>query len=377
MGARWSPTNERSYTLSFSAVQKSNGVANADDASIEHMLRRVINHCKAYQSPDLHRSLGQAILSLGLYAASIGGVLYSLDAGIYWLACVLMVLSAGMLVKLFTIQHDCGHGSYFKSRAGNHALGFLLSILTFTPYGFWRDAHNRHHASSGRLDKRGVGAVDTLTVDEFNHLSPRNQFLYRAYRHPAVMIFLGAPFYFIVLQRFPLAGAMPFSTTYQGLKVSQVWKSVALLNLALLLAYGGLSILLGWKLVLGVFVPVVSIASWAGAWLFFVQHQYEDAYWARGKDWSYARAAIFGSSHYDLPQLLHWFSGNIGFHHIHHLSSLIPNYRLQECFEASEDLKSLPRLSLAKSLECARLALWDEEQEKMIPFSALRMSIPA
>ncbi|MEZ5896311.1 MAG: fatty acid desaturase [Parvularculaceae bacterium] len=357
--------------MSRTAFQKCNDLAKADDALVENKLRRIINHCKAYQSPQLFRSVSQALLSLGLYAVLVGGVLLCLDAGVFWMAAVLMVLSAGMLVKLFTIQHDCGHGSYFKSRIANHVLGFFVSILTFTPYGFWRDAHNRHHASSGRLDKRGIGAVDTLTVDEFNRLSRGKQFMYRAYRHPSVMIFLGAPFYFIVLQRFPLAGAMPFSTVYQGLKVSQVWKSVVLLNLALVLVYGGLSILLGWKLVLGAFLPVVSMASWAGAWLFFVQHQYEDAYWARGKDWSYARAAIFGSSHYDLPQMLHWFSGNIGFHHIHHLSSLIPNYRLQECFEASEDLMSLPRLSLSKSLECAQLALWDEDRGKMIAFKSL------
>jgi omega-6 fatty acid desaturase (delta-12 desaturase) len=356
-------------SVSAVAVRLEDRVA-AAPSSQEEMLRRIVLHCKEYQGADLTRSLGQASLALTIYGALIALMFVCIKIGAAWVLLLLAPLAAGILVKLFTIQHDCGHGSFFKSRMANNALGFFISILTFTPYGFWRDAHNRHHASSGHLDKRGIGAVDTLTVDEFEKLSPRRKFLYRAYRHPAVLILLGAPVYFFLIQRIPFAGPMPFTETYQGLKTSQIWKSVMALNAALFLFYGGLSIAFGVGAVAMVVLPVVTISAWAGTWLFFVQHQYEDTYWARGRKWNYTKAAIFGSSHYDLPKVLHWFSGNIGFHHIHHLSSLIPNYRLSECFHQSEDLKSLPRLSVRESLMCARLALWDEANEKMVPFGA-------
>jgi omega-6 fatty acid desaturase (delta-12 desaturase) len=294
------------------------------------------------------------------------------QAGRWGLTLILAPLAGGVLVKLFTIQHDCGHGSYFKSRQANDWLGRLISVLTFTPYSFWRDAHNRHHAGSGDLDRRGVGAVDTLTVEEYRALSKPEKILYRLYRHPLIMIIIGAPFYFFVLQRFPIASAPAFAKTYSGMKVAQVWRSVVALNVALLVVYGTLSFAFGLGVVALAILPTVSIAAWVGTWLFFVQHQYEDAYWARKPEWTYAEAAIFGSSHYHLPKVLRWFTGNIGLHHIHHLASGIPNYRLPECYRASSDLIALPKMTILESFNCARLALWDEAQRKMISFRALK-----
>ncbi len=335
-------------------------------------LRRIVDHCKSFQGADLKRSLAQAAFSLVVYCALVAAMIASARAGFWGVSLLLAPVAGGLLVKIFTIQHDCGHGSFFRNRRANDALGFLLSILTFTPYGFWRDAHNRHHAGSGDLDRRGVGAVDTLTVEEFRALPKAERVMYRIYRHPVVMIIFGAPVYFFFLQRLPLAGAMPFAKTYHGLRLSQIWKSVAALNLALIAIYGGLGLAFGAGAVALAILPAVTIAAWVGTWLFFVQHQYEDSYWARKPDWSYAEAAIYGSSHYHLPKPLRWLTGNIGLHHIHHLASGIPNYRLPECYRASKDLLALPKMSVRESVACARLALWDEARGKMVPFRALK-----
>ncbi|MEZ5920816.1 MAG: fatty acid desaturase [Parvularculaceae bacterium] len=335
-------------------------------------LRRIVEHCKEFQGADLRRSIAQASIAVSIYAGLIGASIYFAQAGNVIPAIVFSVLGGGVLVKIFTIQHDCGHGSYFRTRRVNNILGFTLSMLTFTPYGFWRDAHNRHHAGSGDLDRRGVGAVDTLTVEEYHALSSAEKIAYRAYRNPIVMFIVGAPVYFLIMQRFPLAGPMPFAKTYHGLRISQIWKSVVALNIALVVLYGGLAALFGFGAVALAVLPSVTVASWIGAWLFFVQHQYEDAYWARKPEWTYAEAAIYGSSHYHLPKPLRWMTGNIGLHHIHHLASGIPNYRLPECYRASKDLMALPKLTILESINCARLALWDEAQRKMISFSALK-----
>lgn len=341
-------------------------------AAKAEMLRRIALHCKEFQSPDLTRSIAQASLNIGIYAALVAAMFAAAIFEVWWALVLIAPFAAGMLVKLFIIQHDCGHGSYFKSRRANDLIGFAMSMLTFTPYGFWRDAHNRHHATSGDLDRRGVGAVDTLTVDEYCALPPLRRFMYRMYRHPAVLILIGAPIYFFILQRLPLAGPMPFATTYTGMKLRQIWKSVVALNIALVAFYGAFAAAFGVAETAAVFIPVVTGAAWIGTWLFFVQHQYEETYWAKREEWNYAEAAIFGSSHYKLPTPLRWMTGNIGLHHIHHLSSLIPNYKLNECYKTSADLLSLPVMTMRDSLKCARLALWDAAQQRMISFKALK-----
>jgi len=335
------------------------------------MVERIAAHCEKYQGGIASRSAGQAVLNLAIFAGLAAGMIFCLSVGLYWLFAILSLVSGGMLTRLFVVQHDCGHGSYFASRKANDRLGQLLSVLTFTPYGFWRDAHNRHHASSGNLTRRGVGGIDTLTVEEFKRLSGWNKFLYRAYRSPIIILLIGPPLYIIGLQRLPLEGALPFAETYQSLEFKYIWPSVLALNFALVVFYGGLSLVFGLGTVALVFLPPAVMAAWAGGWLFYVQHQYEEAYWQESKDWNFKEAAVLGSSHYVLPKTLQWFSGNIGLHHIHHLCSLIPNYRLQECFDASADLKSLPVMTIKDSLKSVPLALWDETDQKLISFKSL------
>ncbi|MBT8471594.1 MAG: fatty acid desaturase [Marinicaulis sp.] len=349
----------------YSSVEES---PTNDDA----MLKRIVDHCDRFRGSALSRSLGQLTLNLFLYFALLAAIFFAFKSGA-WLAVVALALpAAGMLVRLFIIQHDCGHGSYFQSKQLNHAVGWGISLLTFTPFGFWRDAHNRHHASSGNLTRRGMGGVDTLTVSEFEALSPVNKALYKFYRHPMTLLIIGPPVYFIFLQRLPSAGPMPYSKVYLGMKGARIWNSVMLLNASLLAFYGLIGFAFGFAAMLIIFGLVVSLAGIIGTWLFFIQHQYEDAYWEPQHSWNYTKAALYGSSHYDLPPLLQWFTGNIGLHHIHHLCSLIPNYKLQECYDASADLQKLPRLSFAESLGCAKLALWDESQKRLVSFASLK-----
>lgn len=341
---------------------------------LSERLARISEHCKSYQGAQLSRSVKQALLNASLYIAVIALMLVLVKTG-YWPVAVLMAPAAGLLlVKMFTIQHDCGHGSYFKSKRANNIVGWCISVLTFTPYGYWRDSHNRHHAGSGNLDRRGLGAVDMLTLAEFNKLSPKRRFLYRFYRHPLVLLAFGPPFYFIFMQRLPLNNTLPFMETYNSMKLSQIWRSVVLLDVVIVAFYGALSLWLGLGAVALVVLSAVSVASWVGAWLFYVQHQYENAYWENNGNWNYEAAALLGASHYDLPSPIRWVTGNIGLHHIHHLCSLIPNYRLQECYEASEDLKAWPKMTFLESLKSTRLALWDEAKRKMISFKAARMA---
>lgn len=330
------------------------------------IMKRIHAHCLLYKYPVLHRSIGQTILAFSLYAAICTLIILCVQNNIYWASTLLTLPAAGLLVKLFTIQHDCGHGAYFKSKAANNFLGRAISIITWTPYAFWRDAHNRHHASSGNLSKRGIGAIDTLTLAEFNNLSPTHQRLYKLYRHPIVMVLIGPPLYIILIQRMPLKGPLPFSEIYQTIAGKHLGKSVMALNAAILVVYGALAVMLGLTTVIVTFLPILFLSACIGGWLFYVQHQYEDAYWAFHDKWDYRSAALLGSSHYDLPRPLHWLTGYIGFHHIHHLSSLIPNYRLAECHKASADLQKFPRMSMRDSLKTARLRFWDEAQNKMV-----------
>jgi acyl-lipid omega-6 desaturase (Delta-12 desaturase) len=334
---------------------------------------RISDHCQHFRGAAPTRSIGQLVLNLSLYGGLIAAMYGLVAIGAWWAALLLSVPASGILMRLFIIQHDCGHGAFFKSKRANHAVGWLVSVLSFTPYGFWRDAHNRHHANSGNLTKRGMGGVDTLTVEEFKRLTPRNKALYKFYRHPLTLLVFGPPVYFLLLQRLPMnADPMPYTEVYFGMKGPRIWQSVMLLNLALVVFYGGLAFLFGGLATLIVIAPTVSLAGIAGSWLFYVQHQYEDAYWAERKDWNYNAAALLGSSHYDLPRILQWFTGNIGLHHIHHLCSLIPNYRLQECYDASPELQALPKLSIRDSFKSPGMTLWDEQSGRMVGFSAVQ-----
>lgn len=281
----------------------------------------------------------------------------------YWLTLLLAVPTAGFLVRIFIIQHDCGHHSFFASRRANDVLGFLCGVLTITPYQFWRRTHARHHVSSGNLDHRGYGDVATLTVREYLDRNAWGRLRYRLYRNPLVMFFLGASFQFIVAQRFT-----------QGIPRSW-WRerwSVYATNLAMLAVLGAAWCTIGLPAFLLIELPLRVLSAAAGSWLFYVQHQYEEAYWQPHQSWDFTDSALAGSSYYRLPRVLRWFTGNIGYHHIHHLNSRIPNYNLAACYAAEPALREVATLGLRDSLRCASLKLWDEENQRMVSFADAR-----
>jgi len=313
-------------------------------------------------APYREQQHGRALVELALTALPFAGLwlamLWSLGVG-YWLTVLLAVPTAGFLVRLFMIQHDCGHGSFFKRRWANDWLGRIIGVLTLTPYGHWKRSHAVHHASSGNLDRRGTGDIETLTVREFQRLPRWRRVLYRLSRQPLVILGLAPTWLFVVQQRLPSA---PFRASRAD------WLSVLGTNLGIAAVLGGLVGLCGWQVVLAVHAPVVILGGTIGVWLFFVQHQFEETAWDEGDDWNAHDAALYGSSHYDLPAPLRWLTANIGIHHVHHLASRIPSYRLNEVLRAHPPLRAIGRLTLWQSLGCLELALWDEDRRRLVRF---------
>jgi len=278
-----------------------------------------------------------------------------------WLALPLAVLAAGFLVRVFIIFHDCGHGSFFPSRKANDIVGFITGVLTLTPYHHWRWEHALHHATSSDLDRRGVGDVWTLTVQEYLESSRWKRFAYRLARNPVVLFGLAPIFLFAIRQRIP-SGKAPRRERH----------SVAWTNLGIVCVGAGLSWVFGFKTYLLLQLLIMAIGGCAGIWLFYVQHQFEGAYWERSADWDYSTAALKGSSFYKLPKVLQWFSGNIGFHHIHHLSPRIPNYHLEKCHKAEPLFQTVKPVTLFGSLKSLTFRLWDEQRQKLVGYRALR-----
>ena len=314
---------------------------------------------KAYGA-DAKRSIAQLVTTAAAFF-TILAVIGAASATHYWLSLLLAIPGGGLLVRLFIIQHDCGHGSFFRTRAANDLVGRALSVLTLTPYGSWSQGHAAHHASTGNLDRRGRGDVETWTVAEYQAAGPMKRLFYRLYRNPFVMVGLGAPINFIVLQRLPVH-ANPDSR-----------RSILALDFALFAAFGLCFAALGVVSVLRIYLPVMVVASWIGNWLFYVQHQFERTEWERDAHWSFHVASLSGSSHFKLPRVLQWFSGNIGLHHVHHLSSRVPNYHLQACHEAAPELDRVTKvITLRESVGCWRLALWDERRRLLVGFRELQ-----
>jgi omega-6 fatty acid desaturase (delta-12 desaturase) len=313
-----------------------------------------------YQEPNRWRAAWQIVNTFGSYAV-LWYLLHLSLAVSWWLALPLALLAGGLLVRIFIIFHDCGHGSFFRSQLANDVWGFLAGVLTFTPYYRWRWEHKLHHASSGNLDRRGVGDVWTLTVQEYLESSRWKRFAYRLARNPIVLFVLAPLFLFVVMQRIPSSRAGPRER-------SSVWW----MNLAILAMVAGMSALFGFVPYLLLQLTAMSVAGSAGVWLFYVQHQFEDAYWERGGDWAYTEAALKGSSFYKLPRILQWFSGNIGFHHIHHLSPRIPNYNLERCHRSDPLFRDVKPVTLFSSLRSMTLRLWDESDKKLVGYRHLR-----
>lgn len=279
----------------------------------------------------------------------------------YWVTLALAVLAGFLIVRLFIFQHDCGHGSFFKSRRANDIVGRFLSMFTMTPYGQWAREHNCHHATSGDLDNRGVGDVTTWTVSEYISSSKFKKICYRVYRNPFFLFTFGAFIHFMIKQRFPF---------YKPERASS-WKSVMFTNIYMTVIFSLLIWWIGLVPFVKIYIPIAIVASSVGTWAFYVQHQFEDAYWRKNDEWDYYDAAIKGSSYYDLPKILHWLTGNIGYHHIHHLSSRIPNYNLARCHHENPEFRAAKKLGIWESRKSLFVALWDDRQNKMVGFKAI------
>lgn len=296
------------------------------------------------------------------FCCLIIALLFAIDAG-YFLALAMAPVAGLLLLRLFIIQHDCGHGSFLRSRSGNDWIGRGLGTLTFTPYDCWRRSHALHHATTGNLDSRGFGDIDTWTVGEFLSRSSVMRFFYRLYRHPIVLFGVGPAYLFLLRHRLPI-GLMKEGSKY--------WVSAIATNMATALLLAILVYFFGVATTLWAVLPPLLIAASAGVWLFYIQHQFEDAHWDRASDWSFHEAALFGSSHLDLPQPLRWFTGNIGVHNVHHLASRIPFYRLTEVLNAFPEIRHLNRFTVLDTFRSALLGLWDEEKRTLVTFREVR-----
>jgi acyl-lipid omega-6 desaturase (Delta-12 desaturase) len=315
-----------------------------------------------YREPSHRRSIVEILITLVPFILLWLLTWWSLRIG-YGIYLLLAVPTAGFLVRLFMIQHDCGHGSFFRHRLVNDWVGRVIGVLTLTPYDFWRRTHGIHHAASGNLDRRGIGDVDTLTVREYLARSRWRRLGYRLYRHPIVLFGIGPAYLFILRQR------LPFGLMRDGWVP---WVSTMATNGAIALVVAGMMWWIGIGPLLLVHLPIAMFGGAIGVWLFYVQHQFEDTIWSEDRNWRFATAALYGSSHYDLPAVLRWFTANIGVHHVHHLCSRIPFYRLPLVLRDHPDLANVSRLTLGQSLACVRLVLWDEASCRLITFRELR-----
>lgn len=314
-----------------------------------------------YAHADARRATFQLVTTLALLALNVTLIHLALQwqSPFSWpLALTLTLPAAGLLVRTFIFMHDCTHSSFYETRWINDTVGFVTGVLTFTPFAQWRRDHALHHASSGDLDRRGHGDIPTRTVKEYLAMSKRDRFLYRLVRHPLALL-LGGPFHLILGQR--------FRGKSKATKDKQV-SSVAWTNVGIAVIITIAAVTVGWKTLVFAWLVPYYIAAASGIWLFYVQHQFEDAYWTQKPEWDYVEASLRGSSYLKLPKILNWFTGDIGLHHVHHVAPKIPNHRLRECHDRNEMFHHSPVLTLSSAMSCLRLALYDEDRQKMVTF---------
>jgi acyl-lipid omega-6 desaturase (Delta-12 desaturase) len=311
-----------------------------------------------YRERSNWRAMLEIVVTAGPFAGLWAGAWLATWVS-YWLAMFISLLAAFFLVRLFMIQHDCGHGALFGRRSANDWVGRVIGVLTLTPYDCWRRDHNQHHAGSGNLDRRGIGDVTTLTVNEYKSLTPWAQFKYRLYRHPLVMFGIGPAFLFVVKHRVP--GKSERHSLF-------AWVTTIATNAATLCVIGGLVAAVGLTPFLTVQIPLTIVGATIGVWLFYVQHQFEVTYWAHPPRWTSEAAALQGSSYLILPEPLNWLTAYIGLHHVHHLSSGIPFYRLPHVLKDWPELRNARCLTIAESVRSFKLALWDEASQRLVAF---------
>lgn len=314
-----------------------------------------------YREPHLGRSIFELGITIGPFVIFWAFAWWSLGVS-YWLTFAISLINGAFLLRLFIIQHDCGHGSFFANRTVSDWLGRVLGVLTLTPYDVWRQSHAIHHGATGNLHRRGIGDIHTMTVDEYQALTPLRKLLYRLYRNPIVLFGLGPGYLFLLENRIPV----------NFMDKARFWMSAMGTNAGIVLALGVIAYFGGLLPILLIFLPSTLLAATAGMWLFYVQHQFEDTHWEGEDDWHLHEAALHGSSHYVLPRILQWASGNIGIHHVHHLQSRIPFYRLTEVLRDHGELAISNRMTIRESIDTARRHLWDTDRKQLLTFAQAR-----
>ena len=337
-------------------------LADANSAELKMTKAAWYQTTAKYGQSNLRKSLWQILDTLIPYFALWAAMIYMVQQRFpLWTTLTLAVVAGGILVRVFIIFHDCCHGSFFASRRANTILGNVTGILTFMPFEDWRLAHNRHHATAGDLDRRGIGDIWTMTTEEYLAAPRRKRRAYRLYRNPLVLIGLGSVFLFLVLQRFAKKGAE-----------KRERKSVLRTNIVLLVVVGMASWTIGLQTYLLIQLPIILIAGGVGLWLFYTQHQFENVYWIRHESWDPMKVALEGSSYFKLPKILQWFTGNIGLHHIHHVRPNIPNYNLQRCHDDIPEFQAVRVITLRTSFRSLLLSLCDEKNQKLVSFRSLK-----
>lgn len=313
-----------------------------------------------YQKSSLPKGIWQIANTLIPYIGLWVIIIYSLSVS-WWIAPFLIPIAAGFLVRLFIIFHDCGHGSYFKSQRANQIVGMVFGILSFTPYYKWHNQHLRHHATVGNLDKRGIGDVWTMTIEEYEGSSKWNRLKYRVYRNPLIMFGFGSIYVFLIQNRLTNKNMTKREKT-------NIWFTNAVLTAIFVI----MSLAVGFVTFVVIQLSILYVAAISGLWLFYLQHQYEDVSWFRNKEWNFRTVALNGSSYVKFPKILQWFSGNIGFHHIHHMNARIPNYNLARCYRENSVFNEVKPVTFTMSLKSLKLRLWDENLQKLVSFKERR-----